>query len=225
MCRPISGNLPSLAVILASSFIAGIFEDFLARDEVQFLGPIFTFHLLAAGIGLLSSKNIPSLWEQAAGSLETIYLALDELAKRWSSAKGSLRALRSIAEKQQSLATPDQVPAMTPLREYRPYFEGFGSELSWAWPCFMEVGQNESNDGSGTLAFGESDAIDHLAESRVPGDIPSEYRPLTTVLDPNAGFVMGDMPQGMTGDFFHDQYQGMGDWLFKDLDWNGEITW
>ncbi|KAJ6072072.1 hypothetical protein N7499_010086 [Penicillium canescens] len=225
MCRPISGNLPSSAVILASSFIAGIFEDFLARDEVQFLGPIFTFHLLAAGIGLLSSKNISSLWGQAAGSLETIYLALDELAKRWSSAKGSLRALRSIAEKQQSIATPGQVPAMTLLREYRHYFEGFGSELSWAWPCFMEVGQNESNDGSGTLAFGESDAIDHLAESRVPGDIPSEYRPLTTVLDPNTGFVMGDMPQHMTGDFFHDQYQGMGDWLFKDLDWNGEITW
>jgi hypothetical protein len=225
MCRSTSGNLPSSAVILASSFIAGIFEDFLARDEVQFLGPIFTFHLLAAGIGLLSSKNIPSLWEQAAGSLETIYLALDELAKRWSSAKGSLRALRSIAEKQQSMATSDQVPAMTLLREHRPYFEGFGSELSWAWPHFMEVGQNESNDGDSTLAFGESGAIDHLAESRVPRDIPSEYRPLTTVLGPNTGFVMGDMPQDMTGDFFHNQYQGMGDWLFKDLDWNGEITW
>ena len=225
MCRPISGNFPSSAVILASSFIAGIFEDFLARDEVQFLGPIFTFHLLAAGIGLLSSKNIPSLWEQAAGSLETIYLALDELAKRWSSAKGSLRALRSIAEKQQSIATPGQVPAMTLLREHWPYFEGFGSELSWAWPCFMGVRQNESNNGNGTLALGESDAIDHLTESRAPGGIPSEYRPLTTVLDPNAGFVMGDMPQDMTGDFFHDQYQGMGDWLFKDLDWNGEITW
>ncbi|KAJ5749259.1 uncharacterized protein N7511_010955 [Penicillium nucicola] len=220
MCRPSSGKSPSPAVILASSFVAGIFDDFLARDEVQFLGPIFTFHLLASGIGLLSCKNTPSLWEQAASSLETIYLALDELAKRWSSAKGSLRALRSIAEKQQSVGIPEQVPAMTLSREHRPFFEGFRGELSWAWPFFMEV-RNESNQANETVAFGGSGALSHLAECRTPGDI-SEYRPLTTVLDPNAGFTMSGMPP-MTGDFFH-QYQGMGDWLFKDLDWD-EITW
>lgn len=225
MCRPDSDNSLSSAVILASSFIAGIFEDFLARDEIQFLGPIFTFHLLAAGIGLLSSNDFPSLWEQAAGSLETIYLALDVLAKRWSSAKGSLRALRSIAEKQQSTAPSDTVPIMTLSREHRTYFEAFGPELSWAWPYFMEFEKGGSNEGATIQAFGRSDAIDPLAESRPPDDMPAEYRPLTTVLDSNTGFAMGDMPHDMTSSFFHNQYQGMGDWLFKDLDWNGEITW
>ena len=73
--------------------------------------------------------------------------------------------------------------------------------------------------------------ITELAESRPPGAsaIPAsadDYRPLTTILDPNTGFIMGDMSQDIAGDdFFHNQYQGMGDWLFKDLDWSGDITW
>jgi hypothetical protein len=29
----------------------------------------------------------------------------------------------------------------------------------------------------------------------------------------------------MADEFFHNQYQGMGDWLFKDMEWTGEITW
>lgn len=226
LCRPNPGESASLGVLLASSFVAGIFEDFLARDEIQFLSPVFTFHLLAAGIGLLSCNNVPSHREKAAGSLESIYLALEELAKRWSSAKGSLRALKSIAEKQRSASTVDEMPSMTLSREHQPFFEGFGPDLSWAWSYFMDLGQ-AGHDGNTNrfMVAGTPEVLGNWAESRAPHAISSdEYRPLTTILDRNEGLAMGDMSQDIPGDFFN-QYQGMGDWLFKDLEWNGEIAW
>ncbi|CAI7627314.1 unnamed protein product [Penicillium glandicola] len=226
MCRPNPGESASLGVLLASSFIAGIFEDFLARDEIQFLSPVFTFHLLAAGIGLLSCNNIPSHREKATGSLESIYLALEELSKRWSSGKGSLRALKSIAEKQRSTSTTDEMPSMTLSREYQPFFEEFGPDLSWAWTYFMDFGQAAGRDGSTNhfIVAGTPEELGNWAESRVPDAISSdEYRPLTTNLDRNEDLTMGYMSRDIPGDFFN-QYQGMGDWLFKDLEWNGEIA-
>ncbi|KAJ5360854.1 Transcription factor [Penicillium concentricum] len=225
MCRPNPGESASPGVLLASSFIAGIYEDFLARDEIQFLSPVFTFHLLAAGIGLLSCNNVPSHREKAAISLESIYLALEELAKRWSSAKGSLRALKSIAEKQRSMSTTDEMLSMALSRDHQPFFEGFGPDLSWAWSHFMDLGQVAGHDGrTNSFMVAGIPELGNWAESRAPDAISSdEYRPLTTILDRNEGLAMGDMSQDITGDFFN-QYQGMGDWLFKDLEWNGEIA-
>lgn len=230
MCRPSPGNSPSPAVVLASSFVAGIFEDFLARDEIQFLGPIFTFHLLAAGIGLLSCRNIPALWEKAATSLETIYLSLEVLARRWSSAKGSLRALRSIAEKQQRTTRSEPTHSLTLLREHRPYFEHFGPDLSWAWHYFMPSDFTttlQNPPDASPIAETAEVPLEEFPESR-PQDAMSsteEYRPLTTILDPHMGLAMGDMTRGMPDEFFHNHYQGMGDWLFKDLEWTGDIQW
>lgn len=232
MCRSSSGNSPSPAVVLASSFVAGIFEDFLARDEIQFLGPIFTFHLLVAGIGLLSSHSIPSLWEKATGSLQTIYLSLEVLAKRWSSAKGSLRALKSIADKQKTATRSDETSGLGLSREHLPFFEGFGPGLSWTWSCFMSststaIARDEDPAGASSVPGTSDVVLSDFTESRPPDAISSagDYRPLTTILDPHMGFAMGDTTQDMADDFFHNQYQGMGDWLFKDLNWNGEVSW
>ena len=221
--RPSQGNSPSPAVVLASAFVAGIFEDFLARDEVQFLGPIFTFHLLVAGIGIISSDTAPSLREKATASMETIYLSLEVLAKRWSSAKGSLRALKNIAEKQQGTRCQSQEGGTLP-REHKPFFEGLGSDLCWAWSYFT---LSEGDPGSHHQVTGQElrahdPPIDAVVRPQgVDALSPAEeYRPLTSVLDPRVGFNMSDLSQGMGEDFFHNQYRGMGDWLFNDLDWN-----
>lgn len=235
MCRPGPGNSYSPGFLLASSFIAGIFEDFLARDEIQFLGPIFTFHLLAAGIGLLSSYTVPSLWERATESLQTIYLSLDVLAAKWSSAKGSLRALRSIAEKQQSVAETENIDPQPISREHSPFFNNFGPELSWAWDFFIEtrpshesctITQAEPAIGSlqdvSLQTFTEYRPADTVASASSGTD---QHRPLTTILDPHMGFTMADTGRSIDDQFFHNQYQGMGDWLLKDIDWNGDISW
>ncbi|KAJ5511582.1 hypothetical protein N7453_003685 [Penicillium expansum] len=204
LCRPNPGESASLGVLLASSFVAGIFEDFLARDEIQFLSPVFTFHLLAAGIGLLSCNNVPSHREKATSSL---------------------RALKSIAEKQRSASTVDEMPLMMLSREHQPFFEEFGPGISWAWSYFMDLAQLGHGGSTDSFIAGIPEVLGDWAESRAPGAISSdEYRPLTTILDRNEDLSVGDMSQDIPDDFFN-QYQGMGDWLFKDLEWNGEIAW
>ncbi|CAI7610220.1 unnamed protein product [Penicillium pancosmium] len=224
LCRPSQKSSPSPAVVLASSFVAGMFEDFLARDEIQFLGPIFTFHLLASGIGLLSIRKIPSLWEKAVYSLKTIYLSLEVLAQRWSSAKGSLRALKSIASEQEGTTRPDDEAQIVLPREHYPFFQGFGPDISWAWPYFMH---STTDSMSEDTAYPAGDAgnisLDTFNEAHT--STTEEYRPLTTILDPHTGLVMGGMTQSIGDDFFHNQYQGMGDWLFKDLNWAGDTPW
>jgi hypothetical protein len=89
----------SPVAILASSFVAGIFEEFLARDELQYLGPIFTFYLLASGIALLSTRRDPTLWRIAQQDLEVLQNSLQELSKRWPSAIGALRGLRNMIDR------------------------------------------------------------------------------------------------------------------------------
>ena len=84
---------PSTAALLASSFVAGIFEDFMARDELRFVGPIFTFYCLTAGMAQLSCYRHTGIIDIAEENLAIMGRALQELSKRWPSAVGSLRHL------------------------------------------------------------------------------------------------------------------------------------
>ena len=87
--KTLQGPFPTAAVMAASA-IGGVFEDFLARDEVRLLGPCFTFHVLAASITLLSCHKYPKLWALAQEDLKTLAQAQDEMKKKWPSALGSI---------------------------------------------------------------------------------------------------------------------------------------
>jgi hypothetical protein len=92
--RPLDPTLaPSTASLLASSYIAGMFEDFMARDELRYLGPIFTFYCLTAGMAQLSCYRYSELVSLAEQNLNILARALEELSKRWPTAVGSLKHL------------------------------------------------------------------------------------------------------------------------------------
>lgn len=80
------------AAVLAGSTIAGIFEDFLARDQVRHLGPVYTFYLLVASIALLSCYKYGNLWHIARADLAIISHAQEEMKEKWPSAIGSIRS-------------------------------------------------------------------------------------------------------------------------------------
>lgn len=219
---PTQTNSPSAATLLASSYVAGIFEDFLARDEIQYLGSIFTFYLLAAGTGLLSSKRHQRIWDKARKDLQTIYVALEELAKRWPSAIGALRALQSIDETQNNMAPAEEqrVGLMDVSEEHRPLFSIFGPNLTWAWEVFM------TPPTMGRSANSESD-VSRLPRMGSILDSPSAARQFATTALPASGSLeISALPRDVVdGDPFHMQYQGMGDWLLEDQDWSGELPW
>ncbi|SCO82628.1 uncharacterized protein FRV6_06841 [Fusarium oxysporum] len=72
----------SVTETLAASFVARIFEDFLARDEIKVLAPISTRYCLISRMALVSVMPNKRLWDAVQPDLEIFQLALTELSKR-----------------------------------------------------------------------------------------------------------------------------------------------
>ncbi|PGG96987.1 hypothetical protein AJ80_09760, partial [Polytolypa hystricis UAMH7299] len=239
-------STPSPASILASSFIAGIYEDFLARDEIRFLGPIFTFYLLASGVGLLSCLRYPHLWGRAEQDLQIIYNSQKELAKRWPSAIGSLKALHNMADEAGKLPRHTDTAPMGHLTpDQRACFSGLGTDLCRLGDILLAppthhphelldprrsgTGANESEQYSRTASDMMTAGI--LAELKTPIGTPAvldNYLPLATVVDATQSTGGGGIPGGtveMTDEMLCTQYAGIGNWLIRDWDWNSDIAW
>ncbi|KAF5678610.1 major facilitator superfamily transporter [Fusarium heterosporum] len=93
-----AGSL-SVTATLAASFVARIFEDFLARDEIKVLAPISTRYCLISSMALVSVMPDKRLWVAVQSDLDILQLALTELSKRWRSAIGASRALQNAINK------------------------------------------------------------------------------------------------------------------------------
>lgn len=129
---PTPNSVPPPASLVASSFIAGIYEEFLLRDELRYLGPVFAFYPLCAGLSLLSSCRYPQLQGTAEHELTVIKLSLQKLSERWLSAVGPLRALNKLTEKVRELGTFDGSPPNLDF-DTASFFEGFDVKLCKQW--------------------------------------------------------------------------------------------
>lgn len=96
---PEGKSTPSTASLLASSFVSGLFADLMARDQLQYLGPIFTFYCLTAGMAQLSCYRYSGIIQTAEDNLLVLKRALQELGGRWPTAVGSLKHLLDVREK------------------------------------------------------------------------------------------------------------------------------
>ncbi|EEQ29713.1 fungal specific transcription factor domain-containing protein [Microsporum canis CBS 113480] len=232
------GTIPSAAAILASSFVAGIFEDFLARDEIRFLGPIFTFYLLASGVGLASCYSYPHLWERAQQDLRIICSSLKELSKRWPSAIGSLKALQSMIDETAKAARTAERPQPTPLTtDQQATFCGFGTDLCRLGEVMLahyphdivDTGRQEDDQYARTVSDMMTAGI--LAELKTPMDPASapvdEYLPLASVIDHNTQLAFGvEEPTSIIPDeVLYGQYEGIGNWLLRGWGGNTEVPW
>jgi len=132
--RPTDPKLtPSTASVLASSFIASIFEEFIARDELRFLGPIFTFYCLTAGMAQLSCYRYSEMVDVAEENLLIVRRALEELSKRWPSAVGSLKHLMDVREKVVQRPSIGQFPDVNLPAATAQFFSDFGPDLCRMW--------------------------------------------------------------------------------------------
>jgi hypothetical protein len=203
MARSTAAQRTSAVAVLASSFVIGIFEDFLARDELQYLGPIFTFHLLAAGIALVSTRLHPNLWAVAQEDLDILLNSLKELSKRWPSGIGALKALQNVIERTPRTNPNKSIPKLEWLTaDQEMLFENFGTELCRMWhPCYNEA--KETNSANPELVTAEI-----LGNLRYPLIGGAEQAPT---------------PQINFGDS-NDMYGGgVGNWLLDD--WAADVAW
>jgi hypothetical protein len=206
-------STPSTASLLASSFVAGIFEDFLVRDELRYLGPIFTFYLLAAGVSLLSSYRYTGLWHLAEQDLQIIIKAQQELGKRWPSAIGSLKRMTDVKEKVTKCQRSTYFPENNLKPEQTHFFDAFGSDLCRSWDVLFV---NESS--SVQPATRDLMTAGILQDLRTPGGVYVESgHEQAGSLDGQAGMSL-DAP---LMDITLDQYGGIGNWLFSDWEIQG----
>ncbi|KAJ9608174.1 hypothetical protein H2200_007162 [Cladophialophora chaetospira] len=113
---------------VASSFVAGIYEDLLNRDELCHCGPVFTFYAFAAGLAQMPALRYRTLVDTAEESLSIIKSSLEVLKKRWGSADGALTALAQM--KRLTIQSPPLGEAPDPeLADFAPFFDDFGPEL------------------------------------------------------------------------------------------------
>ncbi|KAJ8114984.1 hypothetical protein OPT61_g3262 [Boeremia exigua] len=132
--RPLDPKLaPSTASLLASSYIVGIFEDFMARDELRYLGPIFTFYCLTAGMAQLSCYRYSEMTCLAEQGLNIMARALEELSRRWPTAVGSLKHLMDVREKATQRPHLGQSPDISLPSTTAQFFSDFGPDLCQMW--------------------------------------------------------------------------------------------
>ncbi|KAL3486780.1 hypothetical protein BJX62DRAFT_228498 [Aspergillus germanicus] len=219
LCRaPSSQHAPSATAILASSHIVAIFEDFLARDELQFLGSIFTFYLLAAGLGILSCRRVPVLWSKAQPSMQTIYASLEELAKRWPSAAAPLRVLRSMNSEQDPTGLSlVQVPKLA--EDHVSFFSTLGPGLTWAWEEFMIQGPEVRDTATDDARYSG-----HPANVGITSSFPADTTTENLLAHPLGDFLEVSVQQSTADECLPPlQYEGIGDWLLNECDVYGDF--
>lgn len=124
----------SAGSVLAASFTAAIFEEFLIRDEIRFLGPaIFKFFLLTAGITLIPSCRVPELREDSVRDLQTIRKALQQFSQRYPSALATIHTLSTMEQSQVNTATSSLDGHLSVEPEIKSLFTEFGPGLCRQW--------------------------------------------------------------------------------------------
>lgn len=218
-----SNHAPSTASLLASSYIAGIFEDFIARDELRYMGPIFTFYCLTAGMAQMSCYRYSDMVDLAEENLTIMARALEELSKRWPSAVGSLKHLMDVREKVTQRSHLGQFPDLSFPNTSAQLFSDFGPDLCRMWhPIHHRLPQTAS------LASRELEMAGILQGLRTPNNQPLD-------LDMTANSVVQQhmmsnqftagpsleptllQPQEWFGPY------GVGNWLMTD--WDQGLGW
>lgn len=203
-----------VAAVVASSAIAGIFEEFLARDEVRLLGPVFTFHLLAAAIALLSCYKYPALWIVAQQDLKVIGQAQEEMKKKWPSAMGSIRSFERMYNL--TFTTQKKVggsPETKLIPKHAVFFQDLDTGLCRMWDTLRQANVITSDVNS--FSTRERGSIEEAVINQAPAlnnapevDPVAYARQIDVSTAPSLDSTLLEESPLM--------YGGIGDWLFLD---------
>lgn len=128
-----SSSSTSAGSLLAASFVAALYEEFLIRGEIDHLGPaVHKFYLMTAGITLLSVRRNPLLASEVSKDFRVIIKALKQFSERYPSAMGTIRTLEQLEASQ--VQSPESSQYLLQLQpEARALFREFGPELCRLW--------------------------------------------------------------------------------------------
>jgi hypothetical protein len=152
----------SPAAVFAASFLAGIYEDLLARNLVGRLAPTFTTFGFMSGLVLISLRPYPTLWAAAQVDLAIIQTALQELSSRWRSAIGASKVIQKALHSEMSNSHLKNVQLPSLSRDEVPLFDGFPLELCRMWQAYENEKASQSINISLEPAYARQ--MDPMAE-------------------------------------------------------------
>jgi hypothetical protein len=178
----------STICLVASSYILTIFEEFLSRDQLRYLGPVFTFYALAAGLVQLAAYRYESLQSIAEHEFNVVKVALEELGKRWGSADGALRGLTRARDAiRQQPRIPGRPPPLSSAMTV--FFTDFGPELCRLWNVGFGTSSDQANTAN-SVGPQRLEAWDYTTSSSNGSKMPNHLP--TPTLDPKA--PLGSIP-------------------------------
>jgi hypothetical protein len=217
--RSPDGN-PSTASLLASSFIAGIFADLMARDELRYLGPIFTFYCLTAGMAQLSCYRYSGIVEIAEGNLAVLTRALEDLGKRWPTAVGSLKHLVDVREKVMQRPSLGQFPEVSLSATTAQFFADFGPELCSMWvPIHQRLLRNTNIVPRELETAGVLQGLRTPTTQGIDLDLAVQHQMLNSQVTTGATLE----PTMLQPQEWFGPYGGMANWLM--VDWDQDLGW
>ncbi|KAJ4294351.1 hypothetical protein N0V90_008041 [Kalmusia sp. IMI 367209] len=220
---PDGKSTPSTASLLASSFIAGIFEDLMAKDQLQYLGPIFTFYCLTAGMAQLSCYRYSGIVGIAEKNLSILGQALEDLSQRWPSAVGSLKHLMDVREKVMQRPSLGQFPDVNLPAATAQFFSDFGPDLCRMWiPIHQRLPQTTN------IAPRELETAGILQGLRTPATQSIDLDITTAALQQQVlhNQIVTEValePTMLQPQEWLGPYGGMGNWLM--VDWDQGLGW
>jgi hypothetical protein len=194
---------PSAVSILAASYVAGIYEDFLARDEIQYLPAIFSFYGLAAAVSLISFHRYPHLRKMAELDLAVIMSAELELGKRWPAARGFRDSLQKMIA---SIPTTSSIQPQLeiPHADVEAYFSSFGASLCRVRSAVFGQAANEK----------ASDVNTGISYDFMPRGVDLDGSLNGNPLQQLEGTLAPGLGDGMDDGMFGLHYDDLGYWLF-----------
>jgi hypothetical protein len=229
------GTTPSAASILASSFSAGIFEDFYTRGELELLAPVFNFHLMTAAFAQVACYRVPSFWSKAEGELEIINKCLVIMAKRYPTAIGAQRVVKAALRAVQTQNRQEDNVQSNLEREQVICFGYFAPELCSKWSLLFPDGPDSGrrvnprpNNTSPTTNFDPHQIAADGHQEVIAQPALASMQPNYDALDPTLSQPLQDLSQES---YFasNGAFTAVGNWMLGDwtagLDWvNGDYT-
>ncbi|OCT44836.1 putative fungal specific transcription factor [Cladophialophora carrionii] len=196
---------------IASSFVVGIFEDFLNRGELCHCGPVFSFYAFAAGLAQMPALRYRTLAQSATESFSIIQSSLAELMKRWGSAEGALAVLVEMNKLTLQRPTLGDAPSQGST-DFAPFFDDFGPELCRHYWLLERPGQIVNAPPSLPSCFGQADVSEPRLD-REMDDSVDRLRPQTSV-DPSVLNTEHADPMLMSQNpIFFDDLDPSGRWI------------
>jgi hypothetical protein len=157
---------PSPVSLLAASFVSGIFQEYLEREDLCHISVTNIFYLMVTALLQISYQRFPSLAVHRDQEIEIIKLSLDELKKRYPSAIGAERVINQVMKHSTTLpeTSPlEQVMALT--ADQKEFFAPFGPALCKKWSSVFDSQPDATAvDGEALLSAAASSVVDLVGQ-------------------------------------------------------------